>query len=57
MFFIVCRFMHNGARDLSITYEQAHVRLVLLSLASYIIIEERTRYGRIGCEDYIGGFI
>lgn len=57
MFFIVCRFMHNGARDLSITYEQAHVRLVLLSLASYIIIEERTRYGRIGCEDYIGGLI
>ena len=49
--------MHNGARDLSITYEQAHVRLVLLSLASSIIIEERTRYGRIGCEDYIGGFI
>ena len=57
MFFIVCRFMHSRSMGLSITYEQAHVGLVLLPLASYIMIEERTCYGRIGCEDYIGGFI
>ena len=57
MFFIVCRFMHSRSGGLLITYEQAHVGLVLLPLASYIMIEERTCYGRIGCEDYIGGFI
>ena len=57
MFSIVCSFMRRRSPDLSTTYEQAHVGLVLLPLASYIMIEERTRYGRIGCEDYIGGFI
>ena len=50
-------YMMSGSKGLSHTYEQAHVGLVLLPLASYIIIEERTSYGRIGCEDYIGGFI
>lgn len=57
MFSIVCSFMRRRSPGLSTTYEQAHVGLVLLPLASYIMIEERTRYGRIGCEDYIGGFI
>lgn len=50
-------YAQTGARGLLTAYEQAHVGLALLPLASYIIIEERTRYGRIGCEDYIGGLI
>ena len=57
MFSIVCSFMRRRSMGLFTAYEQAHVGLALLLLATYIIIEERTRYGRIGCEDYIGGLI